>query len=133
MKTYALIAAALSAATLFGKPTGNVKITADRVAADNVTGALAASGHVQAVSAPVVLRSESVLRDAEGEFTFADPTHLTRAPTTGTTSTGGCRAKCVSARGATSFFATRGSGCGTFPSCGFPTGTIRWTPTTAGA
>ena len=77
MKTYALIAAALSAATLFGKPAGEVKITADRVAADNVTGALAASGHVQAVSAPVVLRSESVLRDAEGEFTFADPTHLT--------------------------------------------------------
>ena len=77
MKTYALIAAALSAATLFGKPAGEVKITADRVAADNVTGALAASGHVQAVSAPVVLRSESVSRDAEGEFTFADPTHLT--------------------------------------------------------
>ena len=77
MKTYALIAAVLSAATLFGKPAGEVKITADRVAADNVTGALAASGHVQAVSAPVVLRSESVLRDADGEFTFADPTHLT--------------------------------------------------------
>ena len=77
MKTYALIAAALSAATLFGKPTGEVKITADRVAADNVTGALAASGHVQAVSAPVVLRSDLVTRDAEGEFNFADPTHLT--------------------------------------------------------
>ena len=77
MKTYALIAAALSAASLFGKPAGEVKITADRVAADNVTGALAASGHVQAVSAPVVLRSESVTRDAEGEFKFADPTHLT--------------------------------------------------------
>lgn len=81
MKTYALIAAALSAATLFGKPAGEVKITADRVAADNVTGALAASGHVQAVSAPVVLRSEFVSRDAEGEFTFADPTHLTTCTT----------------------------------------------------
>ena len=77
MKTYALIAAALSAATLFGKPTGEVKISADRVAADNVTGALAASGHVQAVSAPVALRSDLVTRDAEGEFNFADPTHLT--------------------------------------------------------
>jgi len=64
-------------ASLFGKPAGEVKITADRVAADNVTGALAASGHVQAVSAPVVLHSDSVTRDADGEFVFADPTHVT--------------------------------------------------------
>ena len=66
-----------AAASLFGKPTGEAKITADRVAADNVTGALAASGHVQAVSAPVVLHSDSVTRDAAGEFVFADPTHVT--------------------------------------------------------
>ena len=74
MKTYALIAAALSAATLFGKPAGEARITADRIAADNVTGALAASGHVRAVSAPVTLWSDSVTRNAEGEFLFADPT-----------------------------------------------------------
>ena len=77
MKTYALIAAALSAATLFGKPAGEARITADRIAADNVTGALAASGHVRAVSAPVTLWADSVTRNAEGEFLFADPTHLT--------------------------------------------------------
>ena len=67
-----IFVAALNAAT-----PGELKVTADRVAADNVTGALAASGHVQAVSAPVILHSDYVARDEEGAFTFADPTHLT--------------------------------------------------------
>ena len=71
------VALVFVAASLFGKPTGEVKVTADRVAADNVTGALAASGHVQAVADPVVLHSDSVTRDADGEFVFANPTHVT--------------------------------------------------------
>ena len=66
-----------TAAAAAAKPASTVHVTADRVAADNVTGALAATGHVQAVSAPVVLHSESVTRDENGEFLFSDPTHLT--------------------------------------------------------
>ena len=68
---------ALASGALFAAPAGELKITADRVAADNVTGALAASGHVQAVSAPVVLRSDYVSRDENGEISLSDPTDLT--------------------------------------------------------
>ena len=74
--TVAAVAAALALAAA-AKPASEVHVTADMVAADNVTGALAASGHVQAVSAPVILRSESVTRDEDGEFKFSDPTHVT--------------------------------------------------------
>ena len=77
LRTALAVSLVFAAAALFGKPAGEVKISADRMAADNVTGALAASGHVQAVSAPVVLHSDSVTRDADGEFVFADPTHVT--------------------------------------------------------
>ena len=70
-------AAVLSAGALFAKPAGELKVSADRVAADNVTGALAASGHVQAVSAPVVLHSDYVTRSEDGTIALADPTHLT--------------------------------------------------------
>ena len=70
-------AVAFAATALFGRPAGELRVTADRVAADNVTGALAASGHVQAVASPVILHSESVTRDADGELALADPTHLT--------------------------------------------------------
>ena len=70
-------ASALASGALFAKPAGELKVTADRVAADNVTGALAASGHVQAVSAPVVLHSDYVTRSEDGTIALADPTHLT--------------------------------------------------------
>ena len=51
--------------------------TADRIAADNVTHALAASGHVVAVQTPYSLRSECLRREADGRMTFADPTCVT--------------------------------------------------------
>ena len=66
-----------AAAPVLGAPAGELKVTADRVAADNITGALAASGHVQAVSAPVILHSDYITRNADGEITLADPTHVT--------------------------------------------------------
>jgi len=74
----AVVAAPLFAAgALFARPAGELKVTADRVAADNVTGALAATGNVRAVASPLVLHSESVTRDAGGEFVFANPTTIT--------------------------------------------------------
>ena len=71
------VAFVLAAAALHGRPAGELKVTADRVAADNVTGALAATGHVTATAWPAVLRSESVTRDADGNLAFADPTSVT--------------------------------------------------------
>ena len=47
--------------------------TADRIAADNVTHALAASGHVVAVSRPMTLRGEMMTRDKDGLMRFSDP------------------------------------------------------------
>ena len=47
--------------------------TADRIAADNVTRALTATGHVVAVSAPVTLRGEMMTRDKDGLMLFRDP------------------------------------------------------------
>ena len=51
--------------------------TADRVAADNMTHAVAASGNVVAVSAPYTLRGESMSRAADGTYLFSDPTYAT--------------------------------------------------------
>ena len=51
--------------------------TADRIAADNVTKALAATGHIEAVAGPLTLRSESLSRDADGTYNFFDPTCVT--------------------------------------------------------
>ena len=51
--------------------------TADRIAADNVTHALAASGHVVAVCEPFSMRSDFLSRDASGKTTLADPTYVT--------------------------------------------------------
>jgi lipopolysaccharide assembly outer membrane protein LptD (OstA) len=76
-RLYPAVAAALLTATLFGAPAGELKVKADHIAADNVTGALTASGHVHAVSAPVILHSDYITRDAEGEIVLSDPTHLT--------------------------------------------------------
>ena len=47
--------------------------TADRIAADNETKALAASGHIAAVSAPFTLRGERMTREADGRMRFYDP------------------------------------------------------------
>ena len=54
-----------------------ISFTADRIAADNVTHALAATGHIVAKSGPMTLRGESLSRDADGRFRFADPTYAT--------------------------------------------------------
>ena len=45
--------------------------TADRIAADGVTHALAATGHVVATSGPITLRGESLSRTADGTMTFS--------------------------------------------------------------
>ena len=53
-----------------------LKVSADVMAADNVTGTLVASGHVRAVSHPICLLSE--LASKRGDvYEFADPTTLT--------------------------------------------------------
>ena len=75
--TVVAAAFALVAADVRAAAPGELKVTADRVAADNVTGALAASGHVYAVSSPLVLRADYVTRDADGEVVFSDPTTIT--------------------------------------------------------
>jgi len=51
--------------------------TADRIAADNVTHALTASGHVVAVSKPFTVRGERLTRDVDGTVLFHDPTCAT--------------------------------------------------------
>ena len=51
--------------------------SADRVAADNVTHALAASGHINAAISPLTLRGERMTRDADGTVLFHDPTCAT--------------------------------------------------------
>ena len=56
---------------------GTMAFTADRIAADNVTKAAVASGHVVAVSAPYSLRSDYLAKTAGGKFLFADPTCVT--------------------------------------------------------
>ena len=51
--------------------------TADRVAADHVTQALAATGHIKAVIKPMTLRGEYMTREEDGTATFHDPTCAT--------------------------------------------------------
>ena len=51
--------------------------TADRIAADNVTRSLTATGHLVATSAPFSLRGESMTRDADGVMRFGDQTCCT--------------------------------------------------------
>ncbi len=52
-------------------------ITADRVAADNVTKAFTATGHVHATVGVMSVKGESATRDAEGLAIFSDPTSAT--------------------------------------------------------
>ena len=47
--------------------------TADRIAADGVTHALTATGHVVAASGPITIRGELLTRDADGTMLFRDP------------------------------------------------------------
>ena len=56
---------------------GGMTFTADRIAADNVTKAAMATGHVHAVAGVVSLRSELLERDADGLTVFHDPTCVT--------------------------------------------------------
>ena len=77
-----LALASVFAASLLGSVAEESKsrtlsFTADRIAADNVTQAAVASGHVVAVSAPYSLRSDYLSKTADGTFLFADPTCAT--------------------------------------------------------
>ena len=51
--------------------------TADRIAADDRTRALAATGRIVAVASPISLRGEWMTRDADGTMLFHDPTCAT--------------------------------------------------------
>ena len=51
--------------------------TADRIAADHVTQALTATGHIVATVKPLTLRGESMVRTDSGLTTFHDPTCAT--------------------------------------------------------
>lgn len=54
-----------------------MSFTADRIAADDVTKTVVATGRIVAVSAPLTVRSESMSRSADGTFHFCDPTYAT--------------------------------------------------------
>ncbi len=66
-----LLPAALAAAAF-----PELKISADRMAADNITGHLVASGHVRAVAHPVSLLSELATKRGD-VYEFSNPTSLT--------------------------------------------------------
>lgn len=76
MKNEAILLAAMSAAFCASANDG-LKVNADRIAADQRTGSLVASGHVDAVSHPFHLLSEEFSRDANGVTAFSDPTTVT--------------------------------------------------------
>ena len=77
MKNSILLVAVFAAGLSFGGPAGEMKISADKIAADNVTGALAASGRVHAVAWPVIMHSDFISRSAEGRYLFSQPTSVT--------------------------------------------------------
>lgn len=64
-------------ATLLLAAAHAMTFTADRVAADNVTKAVVATGNVHAVYGPINLRSTALERDANGVVRFRDPTSVT--------------------------------------------------------
>ena len=77
-----LVFATVLAASLLGSVAEEAKprslsFTADRIAADNVTKAVVASGNVVAVSAPYSLRSDYLSKSADGKYLLADPTCAT--------------------------------------------------------
>lgn len=70
-------------APLFFAAAQAMTFTADRIAADDATRSLAATGHVTAVSGPMRLHGEYLTRDADGTMIFHDPvcaTTCTNAP-----------------------------------------------------
>lgn len=54
-----------------------LKVSADRIAADRTTGSLVASGHVSVAVHPFRMMSEELSRDAQQRYSFSDPTTLT--------------------------------------------------------
>ena len=51
--------------------------TADNIAVDNITKAAVASGHVHAVSGPIIVRSDYMERSDDGRYLFKSPTCVT--------------------------------------------------------
>ena len=76
MNTKVLFLAVVSAA-LFASADDALKVTADRIAADQRTGSLVASGHVTAVSHPFRLLADELSRDSAGVVVLSDPTTVT--------------------------------------------------------
>lgn len=70
-------AGAIAAGAVFAEPLEELKISADRIVADRVTGAMAATGNVCAVASPVSLRSQYITKSADGVYEFSDPTSVT--------------------------------------------------------
>lgn len=64
-------------AVLFLAAAQAMTFSADRMAADNVTKSLAATGHIVAVAGPVTMRGEALNRAADGTMHFHDPTCVT--------------------------------------------------------
>jgi len=77
-KSVLVAAAFLAAASASAAPNAGreLKVSADRMAADNVTGAIVASGHVNAVMAPFKMLSEEVSKIGD-TYRFAEPTVVT--------------------------------------------------------
>lgn len=66
------------AATFFAAAASTaLTFTADRIAADRVTGAVTATGNVSAVRTPYSLRGEYLSKSADGTYRFAYPTCVT--------------------------------------------------------
>lgn len=73
----ALVAAAADPVVAWdGHELPQVRITADRMAADNLTGSAVATGRVTAVAEPFRLFSELAVKDGS-DYRFADPTSVT--------------------------------------------------------
>lgn len=79
-KTAFWLLAALAPAA--ARSAGELKVSADRIAADRNTQALTASGNVVAVSHPYRLMSAAFARDADGRVSFSDPTTVTTCTNT---------------------------------------------------
>jgi len=75
MKTTATILAICLAGAATAE-SRQLHITADKMAADNITGTVVASGHVRAVSHPVCMLSELVRKEGE-DYIFSNPTAIT--------------------------------------------------------
>ena len=64
-------------ASLFLAVAQSMTFTADRIAADNVTHALVATGHIRAVAKPLTIRGEWLSRDKDGLMLFDSSTCAT--------------------------------------------------------